>query len=283
MDPPTQKKLPVEADVPEFLSQVGGNCNAHPLTQAVGDLALIGFYYLLRIGEYTVKRTRNKSKQTVQFKLEDCTFFEKNAMGQLRQLSRNASDARIMAAASATLKLDNQKNGWKGVCVNQEANGEAFHCGVRAIGRRYCYIRSRTTNMKTNLSAYWDNKKRCEVNDEDMRRNIKWAAEQLDYPGTKGIPIELIDTHSLRCGGANALALSGYSDTQIMKMGRWRGVTFREYIREQLASYSEGMSKNMKRKFNFVNVAAGAHSDIVDVTSAVLVTEFNTAAAAATA
>ena len=35
MDPPTQKKLPVEADVPEFLSQVGGNCNTHPLTQAV--------------------------------------------------------------------------------------------------------------------------------------------------------------------------------------------------------------------------------------------------------
>ena len=68
-----------------------------------------------------------------------------------------------------------------------------------------------------------------------------------------------------------------------MKMGRWQGVTFREYICEQLASYSKGMSKNMKQKFNFINVAAGAHSDIVDVTSAVLVTKFNTAAAAATA
>lgn len=258
LDPPTQKKLPVEADVPEFLSEMACACSASELTKAVGDLALIAFYYLLRIGEYTVKRSRNGTKQTVQFKLEDCTFFELNAMNQLRQLPRNASDERIMAAASATLKLDNQKNGWKGVCVNQEANGEEIHCGVRAIGRRYCSIRKlANNNMKTNLSAYWENNKKCEVNDEDIRRNVKWAATQLDYPGTKGIPIELIDTHSLRCGGANALALSGYSDTQIMKMGRWRGATFREYIREQLASYSEGMSKNMKRKFNFVNVAAG--------------------------
>ena len=284
VDPPTSKKLPVESDVPELLSMVAMAGGATELTKSVGDNALIAFYFLLRIGEYSVKRTRNASKQTVQFKLEDVTFFERNAMDQLRQLPRNATDKRIMAAVSATLKLDNQKNGWKGVCVNQEANGEKHHCAVRALGRRYCYIRRLAKgNLKTKLSAYWENNKKCQLNDEDMRRNLKWAATQLDYPGTKGIPIELIDTHSLRCGGANALALSGYSDTQIQKMGRWRGATFKEYIREQLASYSEGMSKNMKRKFNFVNVAAGAFSDIVDVTSSVLVTDFNTTSAHAAA
>jgi len=39
---------------------------------------------LLRIGEYTVKGTRNESKQTQQFKMEDVTFFRRNEMGQLR-------------------------------------------------------------------------------------------------------------------------------------------------------------------------------------------------------
>mmetsp|Transcript_12364 Transcript_12364/g.26849 ORF Transcript_12364/g.26849 Transcript_12364/m.26849 type:complete len:91 (+) Transcript_12364:1154-1426(+) len=67
--------------------------------------------------------------------LSDCMFFRKNAMGQLHQLSRKASDEDIMAANSATLKLDNSKNGWKGVCVNQEANGEELCCPVRVIGR----------------------------------------------------------------------------------------------------------------------------------------------------
>ena len=61
------------------------------------------------------------------------------------------------------------------------------------------------------------------------------TATLLQYPSTWGIPIDRVDTHSLRSGGANALALSGYSDTQIQKMGRWKGATFKEYIREELA------------------------------------------------
>ena len=69
------------------------------------------------------------------------------------------------------------------------------------------------------LSVYWEKGMHCDVSDEDIRRNIKWAAAELDYPSTKGIPIERVDTHSFRSGGANTLALSGYLDTQIQKMG----------------------------------------------------------------
>jgi hypothetical protein len=50
-DPPTQKKLPVEADVPELLIEMGYGKSGSTQSQAVGDLALIAFYYLLRIGE----------------------------------------------------------------------------------------------------------------------------------------------------------------------------------------------------------------------------------------
>ena len=41
-------------------------------------------------------------------------------------------------------------------------------------------------------------------------------------------------------------------------MGLWRGATFKEYIREELACFSEGMSKSMKKKFDFVNIAGNA-------------------------
>ena len=186
-----------------------------------------------------------------------------------------------MTADSATLKLDNSKNGWKGVCVNQGTNGEEHNCAVRALGRRYISIRWQSTGMKTFLSAYWAEGKRCDVNDEDMRSNLKFAAVALNYPTVKGIPEELVDTHSLRIGGANALALSGYSDREIQKMGRWRSQTFKDYVREQIASFSEGMAKNMKKKFNFVNVCAGAHSGLVDITNTMVVTPYNTPLAAA--
>ncbi len=139
-DPPTQKQLPVEADVPEYIAALGQLPEATPLDKAIGDLVLIAFYYLLRIGEYTSKGLRNESKQTVQFKFEDITFFKKDRYGALRCLPRNAPDKLIAAADGATLKLDNQKNGWKGVCVYQEANGDPFACPVRAVGRRYLHL-----------------------------------------------------------------------------------------------------------------------------------------------
>ena len=279
-DPPTMKKLPVEADVPEFLAEAGRSKNATEKERAIGDWGLVAYYYLLRIGEYTRKASRNEDKQTKQFKLSDATFFERQKDGSLRRLARNASDERILAAAGATLKLDNQKNGWKGVCVHHEANGDSYFCPVKALARRYIHARryvAGTRGWSTFMSAFWENGTRYDVSDQDMRDNLKWAAEQLDYDGRCGIPIDRIDTHSLRMGGANALALSGYSDTQIQKMGRWRGATFKEYIREEMHSYSIGMSTKMKHKFGFVNIAAGA---FVDITDTVVVMDYQNAAAA---
>ncbi len=75
--------------------------------------------------------------------------------------------------------------------------------------------------------------------------------------------IERIDTHSLRSGGANVLALSGYSDTQIQKVGWWKGARFKEYIREELACYSAGMTTNMKRNFKFVKLSGNAYNDVM--------------------
>jgi hypothetical protein len=117
---------------------------------------MIAFYYLLRIGEHTVKCTRNNSKQTVQFKYEDVTFLRKNNLGQLRCLPRDAPDELISTADGATLKLDNQKNGWKGVCVYHETNGHLLNCPVRALGRRYLHLRKHQADSKTFLSAYFE-------------------------------------------------------------------------------------------------------------------------------
>ena len=164
------------------------------------------------------------------------------------------------------MKLDNQKNGWKGVCVNQETNGEDYLCPVKALARCFLHIRQHGGSAKSFLSSYWKNGTRADVKAEDISRALKAAATELLYPTTKGIPIARINTHSLRSGGGNALALAGYSDTQIQKMGRWRGATFKEYIREELACYARNMSRDMKHKFNFVNIAGNAFTDIPDDT-----------------
>jgi hypothetical protein len=132
-DPATIKKLPVQVDVPELLVSTAYQGAGTAQDKAAADLAMIAFYYLLQVGEYTVKGSRNSTKQTVQFKYEDLTFFRKNARGHLRCLPRKVSDELITSADGATLKLDNQKNGWKGVCVYHETNGATKHCPAQAL------------------------------------------------------------------------------------------------------------------------------------------------------
>ena len=122
-------------------------------------------------------------------------------------------------------------------------NGDDVNCPVRALGRRYCHLMAHGASPKTILSAYYHNGKRCDVTSEHISKALKEAATALEYPILKGIPIDRINTHSLRSGGANALALAGYSDTQIQKMGRWRGATFKEYVRNELACFPRWMAR----------------------------------------
>jgi hypothetical protein len=53
---------------------------------------------------------------------------------------------------------------------------------------------------------------------------------------------------------------------------------FKEYIREELHVFSEGMSTRMKKQFKFVNIAGGVYHD---VTAAAVSTAYNQNAAAA--
>ncbi len=141
-------------------------------------------------------------------------------------------------------------------------NGKVYLCPVRALGRWFLHISNHGGSARTFLLSYWTQDTRADVTAEHISQALKRAAMVLQYPTNTGIPIECINTHFLQSGGANALALAGYSDTQIQKMGRWHGATFKEYIREELACCARGMSRDMKQKFNFVNIAENAFTEI---------------------
>ena len=160
-----------------------------------------------------------------------------------------------MSAYGSTLKLDHQKNGWKGMCVYQENNGDEKFSPVRALGRRFISIRKKVKNKKTYLSAYWMEGKRKYLNAENMSAALKFATTALNYPSLKGVPIDRVDTHSLRSGGANRLSLTGHSNRDIQKMGRWRGEIFKEYIKEELNCFAEVMLTAMKQDFKFINIS----------------------------
>ena len=83
------------------------------------------------------------------------------------------------------------------------------------------------------MSAYRLKSKRKDLNAENMSAALKLSINALNYPSFKGIPIDILDTHSLRSGGANALSLAGYSDRYIQKNEKMEGEIFIENIREE--------------------------------------------------
>ena len=158
VDPPASKKKPVAVDTPEFLAKMGLEDGLLGIVKAVG-----GFYadyflnYLLRIGEYTMKMTRNETKHTIQFWLESVTLFEKDCRGALRQLPINASDADILYADGETLRLDNQKNGREILCVYQDHNYDGYYSPVQVFCCRYVHNCSLSADQTRPLSVYLEN------------------------------------------------------------------------------------------------------------------------------
>jgi hypothetical protein len=66
-----------------------------------------------------------------------------------------------------------------------------------------------------------------------------------------------IGTHSLRASGAMALKLQGVSNSTIMKISRWTGLTFLTYIHAQIGALNAGLSQQMATRIHFVNVGGG--------------------------
>ena len=120
-------------------------------------------------------------------------FFCQYAKKHLRQLRRNALDKDILSADGETLKQDNNKNGWKVVCVYQEHNGYEKFSPVRALGRRFVSIRNKVNNKETYLSVYLVGGRRKYLNAENMSAALKFATTVLNYPSLKWIPIDRVD------------------------------------------------------------------------------------------
>ena len=76
-DPPTQKKLPVESDVPKYLVNKAGHKAATALDQAIADLTTIAFYYLLCVGGIYIQKKQKRNKAYGAIQNGRCHIFQK--------------------------------------------------------------------------------------------------------------------------------------------------------------------------------------------------------------
>ena len=74
--PPRVKKLAVHPDLTDWRCKWGHRKGSSPQKKAVGDLEMIAFYYILRVGGYTAPKRQVRPPRTQQFLVNDVTFFK---------------------------------------------------------------------------------------------------------------------------------------------------------------------------------------------------------------
>ena len=255
-DPPSTPQLALPIAVPEQCLKAGRQ-SKNPYLSAIGELSIIAFYYLLRVGEYTKPRMAvyngktKRATRTIQFSVGNIGFFKDGKI-----LPRRSKLNILLQADSCTLKITNQKNGRMGETIHQFSIDSQF-CPVKALAHRVHHIIKHGGTTDNLICDVYDKKTKSwnQVTSNAMLKNIRQAVHDLKLSCT-GINADLIGVHSLRAGGAMALKLQGASDTTIMKIGRWTSLTFLQYIHNQIAHLNKNISLQMSQKITFQNIAA---------------------------
>jgi hypothetical protein len=253
-DPPAVPQLAVPITVPNMCFRAGMLSRAQS-SKAAGQLALIAFYYLLRVGEYTNPRyvlrngQKERSTRTKQFSVGNVGFFKDGKV-----LARTSPLDTLLTSDAATLKISNQKNGRMGETIHQKAI-DLDACPIKALAFQVHHILSHGGSTDSLLCEYYTNDKRSSVTSKEIIALLCSAARMLQLQ-KQAIDPDLIGVHSLRAGGAMALKLHGYDDTTIQKMGQWTSDTFLQYIHTQIAHLSQDISRKMSMELPFLNIAA---------------------------
>jgi hypothetical protein len=212
--------------------------------RAVSDLICMAFFFLLRVGEYTMPSPGTKTR-TVQFRVQDVRLWQNGHL-----LDNSLPRAALMAADAVTLYLENQKNGQKGATIHHTAIDGAWFCPVKALVRRVSDIVSQGFGRTTPLSCVTPG---SHVLSKHIVATVREAARLTRLPD-HGYNVKRIGAHSLRASGAMAMKLSGAAADTIMKVGRWTSSTFLVYIHSQIAALTAGLAQQMVQPIYFHNV-----------------------------
>ena len=230
-DPPPGHKLAVPVTViHEILHSTAENFT--PRRGVIANLCTVAFYFLLRSVEYT--DTGKENTRTQGFTLGDITFWHEDT-----RIPITAHPSLFFQADAATLRIRNQKNGFAGETIHQEATYK-LDCPVAALARIATNIIQNTDQTQnphdTPICAYWT--KRGEqklISSKVITSTVRAATPALNLD-KQDIDPSQVGSHSLRAGGAMALHLAGEPAHVIRKMGRWQSDAFLCYLHAQMSS-----------------------------------------------
>jgi hypothetical protein len=232
LDPPPNRVKPISISLIRHIANASATGDAHD--QAVADMIILAFFFLLRPGEYT-----GTTNDDTPFRLQDIQLF----VNLLPLNLTTCAVAELYTATSVSLTFTTQKNGVRGEVVNHGRSGHHLLCPVLAVSRRVAHLRTHAAAPGTILATYYSHGRRASVLARDITVRLKAAAELLGAPYGY-LPTD-ISARSLRAGGAMALFNSDVDSDTIRLIGRWQSDAMLRYLHLQAQPVMQGFARRM--------------------------------------
>ena len=241
-DPPPHRVKPIPLSVIRKIAESAHN-GPSERRQAIADMIVIAFFFLLRPGEYTYGgRGRSRSQP---FRLKDVQFFQ----GTRRIDLTTCSELELQLASFSTLEFDDQKNSVRGEVIGLGQSGDLLICPVKALLRRVLYLRRHGADPDTPLATLFQDTARG-VSAQMITKEIREAVRVLG-PENLGFNPSDVTARCLHAAGANALLLSGVDGDIIRLIGRWRSDEMLRYLHVQAAPLMAHYSARMLLSSNY--------------------------------
>ena len=237
-DPPPNRQWPINATIIKQLVNSKPPENVTPAKwEAVVDMCVLGFFFLLRPGEYAEPGSADSRSKP--FCLRDIEF--RTTSGRMAP-PMFCNDTNYALLQVGILSFVDQKNAKKGDRVSHWQTGQDI-CPVRALCRRCLHICTHTKEPTTPLYVYYVDGTPCSLQAKDLTDALRVAAGTC-FAET-GIDPQKISIRSLRAGGATALLCAGIDKETIKLIGRWRSDAMDTYLRTSTFDLTRHYSAQM--------------------------------------
>ena len=216
--------------------------------KAVTQLLIGAIFFAMRSCEYLKTSARDGAKRTKILRLGSFMFKKQGKI-----LSQSSTE--LHTADLVRIKFEYQKNDRRDVCIHMFSTDDDILNPVAAWATTVYRVRNIPgTDDDTEVCTFQTAAgSTIHIKSDQVRAKLRAIVELLGMEEL-GFSKDDIGLHSIRSGGAMAMFLSGTAVIIIMRIGRWSSEAFLEYIREQVESFTVGVSQRMLQYEAFFNL-----------------------------
>ena len=239
-----------------------------PWDTATVHLLILDFFFCMRSCEFLSTRYAEESKRTKILHLKNFQFKKGR---KFLSLTTSSLDA-LASSDIIIITFEFQKNDWRNHTVHMYSTDDNLLCPVRAgarVVKRVLSIPGSTMNTK--ICTFMNSG--GTISDINSAQVLPYIRTLIRAMGESNLGFTAEDTglYGIHSGGAMAMFLANVSEVIIQRVGRWSSNAFLEYIREQVDTFTNGVSTKMLQNEHFQTIHAtlpdsGQHQDIFNAT-----------------